>query len=262
VFFEMPFRHPDNDDPVDDGPLSLEPHEDDEPSHRPPSPASGDAVCPNCGKPREDVHALVCLHCGYDMKTLRVVRTQTGEVEVSDEEDEEAADKGPPLADGMGPQWLPLAVLIPCAAIMLFAYFAGARGLFPALDPAAESVAFGERLVGLGRFLVRIGLLTGCGFAAIWILAWMLGRRLGDPRQAAMRVLTMIVSMRLIALIDLASRQTEWMLETVLQAGAFLGLAFLLFGLRPREVVTWGLLMIAVFGSFWIVSWLGMWAMA
>jgi hypothetical protein len=41
-------------------------------------------LCPNCSKPLPDKNSLVCLECGYDIKTNQKVRTRLGTVEVEE----------------------------------------------------------------------------------------------------------------------------------------------------------------------------------
>jgi len=55
---------------------------DDEPDPEPPAESShikGLDVCPNCASPLGGVDAVVCLRCGFDMKTLKVIKVETGE---------------------------------------------------------------------------------------------------------------------------------------------------------------------------------------
>ncbi|MCZ6445243.1 MAG: hypothetical protein O6758_03555, partial [Planctomycetota bacterium] len=54
-------------------------------------------TCPNCGASMAATDTLLCLRCGFDLKTLKVIKTVTGEaakVEQLEQEDEEA----PPIS--------------------------------------------------------------------------------------------------------------------------------------------------------------------
>ncbi|MFG0257943.1 MAG: hypothetical protein ACF8GE_08595 [Phycisphaerales bacterium JB043] len=41
-------------------------------------------LCPNCAKPLPDRDTLVCLECGYDIKTNKKVSTRLGQVEIEE----------------------------------------------------------------------------------------------------------------------------------------------------------------------------------
>ena len=60
------------------------------------APRLADLKCPNCGAERDDEHELLCLRCGYNMVTLKVEKTKTGDAEVVPEEGEDGEPREAP----------------------------------------------------------------------------------------------------------------------------------------------------------------------
>jgi hypothetical protein len=222
-------------------------------------------VCPNCGAPMRTADTLVCMRCGFDLKTMTVVETETGEVDA-----EPQVEPAVPLVKryAMEP-WLPLSLAAVAALMLIVGYLAGAPGLFPALQATMTGEAAGaspavtidlaDRMLGVARFPVRLGLWALCGLGAVAAAAWVFGRPLGNVPLAFWRVLAAAAVARLAGLIDLTSRPLEWFVEAVIQTGVFFLLVMGLFRLRPRDAGTIVGLTIVVFvilyGIARLVTW-------
>lgn len=236
-------------------PLPVEPEEADaehvaappppaRPSEAPPKPPErrGEAsasiraldVCPNCASPLSGPDAVVCLRCGFDLKSLKVIKTAKGTKEVVPEQDDEAAEAPPLVTPGAGDLWAPAAIAIASLLLLCFGYMAGWGGLFGGEDVPG----FGQRAAGLAKMLARTAVWTGAGFGGLWILASMLSARLGDLKLGAVRILAIVSAVSLVAVIGFDSRALEWTLQLVLQAGAFVGLSMALFRLSARDAAT------------------------
>jgi hypothetical protein len=64
-------------------------------------------VCPNCGSPLGGVDVVVCLRCGFDLKSLKVIETETGGTAAPEAEKQEDRVLSEP---GTGDYWLPWAM--------------------------------------------------------------------------------------------------------------------------------------------------------
>jgi len=67
----------------------------------PPAVAALD-VCPNCASPLGGVDIIVCMRCGFDMKSLKVIKTDTKATAKPIEEEEQPILSEP----GTGDYWL------------------------------------------------------------------------------------------------------------------------------------------------------------
>ncbi len=217
-------------EPEDEGPESPPPAS---PSSATPREKSVHAldICPNCGAPMRGRDSLVCLRCGYDLKTMRVVKTKTGETTVADEPDE-PDEPAPPLAQPGGPGWLPTALLAAGLFVMAVATLAGWRGLFPA---AEEAIPFGERLQGLVRLPVVLAVWTTCVMTGLTVVAWLNQRALGDLPLALGRAAGISAVAMTVMLLRLPWRFGEVAAECVAATIAILALTFLVFRLTPRD---------------------------
>jgi hypothetical protein len=213
-------------------------------------------VCPSCGASMRGSEALVCLRCGFDLKTMRQIKTETGEVAPADN------DLLPPIVrPGMGNVWLPATVAAICGGFLAVCYLAGVRGLYA--DVSAE-ISVGERLVALLRFAVLVGMWAACGLGALAFLATLLGMKLvGDLshlRIAAIRMLAIVAAARLVTLINLATNSYESFVEAVLQLAIFIGLSIVFFRLNPRDGATLGGTALVLFMLLWCAAWAVVWA--
>jgi hypothetical protein len=188
-------------------------------------------VCPNCGSPLGGVDVVVCLRCGFDMKSLKVIATDTKGTVAAEPDEEER----PVLSElGTGDYWLPWAMTGAGLGLLVIGYLWGAGGLFG----GEEAVGFGAKAVGLLKMLIRTAVLAASGFGGLYVLTHMLNARLGDARLAAVRMLGITSAIGLLAFFDLESGAAEWTVETVTQALGYLGLSMLLFRLSARDAAT------------------------
>jgi hypothetical protein len=195
----------------------------------PPAVAALD-VCPNCGSPLGGVDIVVCMRCGFDMKALKVIETNTKGTAKPSEEEEQAVLSEP----GTGDYWLPWAMAGAGLGLLAIGYLWGAGGLFA----GEEAVGFGTRAVGLLKMLVKTAVLALAGFGGLHALTHMLNARLGDAKLAAVRMLGITAAIGLLAFFSLPSAAAEWTVESVTQAMAYLGLTMLLFRLSIRDAAT------------------------
>ncbi len=213
-------------------------------------------TCPNCGASMAGSDTLLCLRCGFDLKTLKVIKTVTGEtakVEQDEQEDEEA----PPIsAPGRGELWLPGAVAIASLLILSIGYLSAAGGLFA----DGEEISVGERLVGVLKLLVGTAVLSLSGLGGLFVMATILQRPLGDVKLAAVRMLGIVAAIALLRFMNVESAAWERTFEFVSQAVAFIGLAMAMFRLGVRDAATvLGVTVLAVVGLL-MVSQLVLWA--
>lgn len=212
-------------------------------------------VCPNCGASMRGADELVCMRCGFDLKTMRVLETRKGEVEIDEEAERDAAL--PPLSpNGRGDLWLPGVVAGVSILVLVIAYAGGVSTLFP----GAETPAFGERFVAIVQLLVRLAVWSGCGLGALWATARLVNQQpLGDLRIAAVRVLAAVAAINLVRFIGLERDSWEQGLELVLQAGLFPFALVALFGIGLRDAAVTAVTAIAALLAMvlapLIVSW-------
>jgi hypothetical protein len=257
-----------------DGTIPLE--ESESPQRTPPShkPGRAEALpiesaepdgesepCPQCGAPMRS-NDLVCIRCGYDLAHLEQKKTKVEPVEEVESALEEEAERGVLIRRTRFDLWLPATMAIVSGVILMIGYLAAAHGLYPRL--AAEIVAameegravpritWGMRLEAVGRFVVLVGLLTGCGMAGLFLLAQALQRALGELGIAALRMLGIVTTMRLVTFIDLRWQQAEFLLEAALQAAAFVALCMALYNLKPRDAGMLGVFALMALLALWI----------
>ncbi len=188
-------------------------------------------ICPKCLAPLPGKDSLVCLRCGFDLKSLKVISTAVGVTdETDDEEDEEA---GPVVRPGRGGVSLPAAVAGIAGLLLVLGHLFGVRGLFPGIEP--EAVTASVRFMELLRFAVRFGVFAGTGLLSLVQLARLLETTLGDVRLAIVRVLAIVATALLVSFIHIQFRGLEWTIEAVLGAGLFLVLSVVWFSLSWRD---------------------------
>jgi hypothetical protein len=224
-------------------------------------------LCPSCGANMPGPNELVCLRCGFDLKTMKKVRTVTGETEVSDEEADAGESSGEHKraisAPGKGDLWLPGAMAGIAGLILIIAYLSGWPGLFAAGKVSAEGVvAGGDRFLGLLRLVVMAGMMTGCGVAALAFVAHLLGMKLGDLKLTAIRMVGIVLTMQLVTLLDFNSRVLEWLVEAVGQVGVFTGLSLAFFRISPRDLLQLAAAGVIIFLLLWLGGNVIVWATA
>lgn len=209
---------------------------------------------------------LVCLRCGFDLKTMKKVRTVTGEVDAAEEEtDGEVSSefKSAISAPGKGDLWLPAAMAGIAGLMLVIAYLSGWPGLFAANKVPAEGVvAAGDRFLGLLRLVVFVGMMTGCGVAALAFVAHLLGMKLGDLKLTAIRMIGIVATMQLVSLLDFPSRMLEWLVEAVGQVGVFASLSLAFFRINTRDLPQLAAAGVIIFLLLWLGGNVIVWATA
>ena len=250
---------PDDDDDGEDEaaePLEAEAREP-EPAAPEPSAIKALDVCPNCGSPLGDVDVVVCMRCGFDLKSLKVIETAKGEVVVP-----AAPEEVPPLVKpGPGDPWMPVGLAAAGLGVLAFGYLSGAGGLVDTGgDSGGDTAGVGARFSGLLRMLVWTGVLTVSGLGGLYFQAHVLKTRLGDVKTAAIRMLGIVSAIGLITFFAADNPSLEWTVEAVTQALAFLALSVALFRFSVRDAATlMGITLVAVV-SLLLVSALVLWA--
>lgn len=218
--------------------------------------------CPNCGAPMPEADALVCLQCGYDLKQLRITRTNVG-VEETDNAADDVHSK-PLTRPGRGNQWAGLVLAGVSGMVLLIGYLAGAEGLFPEIAAAADGaveVPWAARGIAVIQFIVLMALLCACGIAGLVLLGQMLQRPIGDLALAATRILGIVITIRLLTFLEVPGpRSLEWVVEGVLQAAAFVGLVIVLFALKPRNAMILGAFALSAFVALWVLARVTLWS--
>jgi hypothetical protein len=221
-------------------------------------------VCPNCGASMRGEDTLVCLRCGFDLKTNRVVQTVTGEVAPEQLEQREAIVK-----PGMGELWLPGIMAALAGIFMLIAYLGGWRGVFTSIDAAiiagehSAEISLSERFGGLLRFIVLTLMWSACAVGGLAFVAQLAGFRfinqLSDLKLAAARMLGITAIARIITILNMHP-SIEWPAEALLQLAAFAGLSILLFRLNPRDGLILAVSTLCLFVALWASAFAVVWA--
>ncbi len=224
-------------------------------------------VCPNCGA-NMATGVVVCLRCGYDLKSLKVLKTVSGgtvdATEPEEAEEAEEAEAQPPLCEaGRGDLWLPASVAVACGLLLAIGYLVGADGLYPATEEAGATPGLGGRFVALIQFLGRMVILAACGFGALAVLARLLERTLGDLKLASVRIVGAVTAARFVTFVDIAVQPLEWLewvVEGLLQVVVFFLLARFLLRLTARDGLVLTVATVVMFVAVWLGAWLVTWA--
>lgn len=204
------------------------------PEARPRSGARALDVCPNCASPLASADAVVCMRCGYDLKSLKVIKTATGGTAAPPPPEPATETTEPLCGPGAGDMWLPAVMAISSLLVLTFGYLSGWGGLFAGED----AVSFGERVAGLFKMAARTAVWTVAGSGALFVVANILKRPVGDLRLGVTRLLAIVCAVSLISVIDFGPPALELTLQLTLQAGGFVGLAIALSRLQPRDAAT------------------------
>lgn len=183
-------------------------------------------VCPNCGKAMGKTRNLICLKCGFDLKTMKVIETKTGETTVEEVEAENEKPK-PVSRRGRGDLWLPGGLAGFSTVFMLIGYAIGAAGLFP-----------GESVRRIQGFFQEMGLLviwSVCGLGGVYCFARLQERPMGHWQLVVTRVVGIVCTMRLATFFDVTTGSVEWTLEAILQIGIVTLTSIFFFRLKPRD---------------------------
>ena len=224
-----------------------------EPTPEPPEPPEPSAikaldVCPNCGSNMGGADAVVCLRCGFDLKSLKVIKVETGETDKPSEPESEPEDEVSPLCEpGAADPGLPMAMAVGGLGLLALGYLMAAAGLVEAVED--ETAGLFARLGGLIKMLVRTGALSLAGLGGLSVLAHMLNTRIGNVKVAAVRMLGIFALIGLLTFYNADNQTLEWTIELVCQALAFIGLATVMFRLTVRDAAAlMGLTAFAVIG--------------
>ena len=197
-------------------------------------------VCPNCGAPMPNTGEVLCMRCGFDLKTMKQVKVETGVVEVPPEgslPEEIPPDQRKPLVvPGRGGIRAPLIVAAASGVILLLAYMIGVRGVF--LPNPEGDITFGMRMLGIVRLIVTTGMIAVCGLGSLWFMSFLFSMRMGDWQLAAARMLGIAAAIQLVTLVNFSGNGVEWTVEAILQAALFAALAFAFFGIKPKDAPT------------------------
>ncbi len=212
-------------------------------------------ICPNCGAPMREGNRLVCLRCGFDLKTLQVLKTETGE-QVEEEDDEEDEPPEPLSLPGRGDYMVPGIMAGLSVLLISIGYLVGADSLFnltsddgSAIDPAA-----GDRFGQWGVYLAYLVLGSLCDVSGLFIVARLNERPFGDWRLGILRSVGIIATMLLAKFLDLGGGFPELCVEWILHGGVFVGLSMLFFRLTPRDAATAGLTALLAAFAFWALA--------
>jgi hypothetical protein len=213
-------------------------------------------VCPNCGSPMRGRDTLVCMRCGFDLKTMKVIETKTGATTV---DEDEKAQRPPLVKEGPGDPWLPLVLAIIGAAILLIGCLAGAPGLFPHVratlaEGATLVISWDERWGAAARFPILILLWTMCGFGSLIAGAWLFGRPMGNVGLGALRMLGIVAIAHCVSFISFSWRLGEFLVESLLAAAVFFILTTLLFRVKPRDAATILVVTIVLFLALFVIG--------
>lgn len=203
-------------------------------------PRPFDEPCPNCGAPMRDADQIVCLRCGFDMKSLKAGQTRIEQPSERDDDDDDDTDAeaallcDPALRGGMGGWKVPIVLAGLAATLIIIGYLAGASGLYAEPDPS-----WGRRLATALRYVLFTGASTICGVIALYVVAHIDGQRLGDEKLAAARVLSMITLATLVMFVNFGMPSVEFSIEFVLAAAVLYGMSLLYFNVDFQTAGMW-----------------------
>lgn len=282
---EAPHEHlpPESDHPGDtpESRIELEPLEEDrfsklnhgDPLEHPPHVQDLD-VCPNCGASLAGESTVVCLRCGFDLRTLRAIETEAVSgsaddvaVDSADEPDEPDEPVAPTGRLRVSLSWV-IAGL--AGALLIAGLLAGVQALFPDVAPVAVGegeqarsvIPWSARWIGALQFIATTVVWFGCAIAALVLFARLAERPIGTLIAAAAHTLAIVTAMQLSRFWDVPVRSLEWTTETATAVLVFLGLSLALLNVSRRDVLTYALITSLMFICLFFGSRVITWAMA
>jgi len=216
-------------------------------------PAPNDLdVCPNCTAPMPNPDQLVCMRCGFDLRGMRVIETESTVEDVDPEPPSRREDDI--LRSGIPDSWLPPTLTIVPVIILLAFALGGWPGLFPAFEAAQEAIGDGlnesarerwtlpavpwtERGLAVLQLILGFIVWIGCATVGVLITAPLMGFGAADLRHVVQRVMAMVACAHLVLLLDLP-RIAETVIELLLGLVLFTLLALLFFRMKPRDAGT------------------------
>lgn len=227
-------------------------------------------VCPNCGASMGNTGEVLCMRCGFDLKTMKQVKVQTGVVEVPAEgvvtgPDGTVIDQRKPMVEpGMGNLTAPLGIAAAVGAAMLIAYMLGVRALFPPVVNAQGEVVvnapitIGMRFLGVLEMIVSVAMLTACGLGALRFLSFLLSQRIGDWKLAAARMLGIVAILQIALFINMSTYSYERMTEFIVQGAIFSGLSIVFLRVKPKDAPT----LLGSLVCLYLIVWFGSWVIS
>lgn len=219
-------------------------------SSRPSLLVSRPENCPNCGQPLPDDESIVCVKCGYDLRSTEIRATTVGKPV-------EQEPPPPPLTRERISWKVTLAVAGGALFVMVVAYLSGVTGLFPrenglflgesgerfeAVRPLPSARLFGM-MTYIGQRMIFAASLAG----AVLVQAHLRGLPAGNRRSMVAHSAAIASVSGLLLLTALPHPGVESGLELIGQ-GAVAALGYMtLFRFRPADaVVTLGIAVLGV----------------
>ncbi len=190
--------------------------------------------CPNCGVPMPDPDAVVCLNCGYDQVSNKIIKPKVGTVEVEEPDDPAAKFFVKPGRLGWQAPTIAGLVLIVAAAAL-----SGAHAEQRAIGHAIATLLYGPVYAGLG-------------VAAVMLTAFFMEQKIGRLEHAVGRML-LAVGLAGVCWHGAFLLEVPNALRFFIGAGAGAGLYYLVIWLLFRlDRVVAGLLM-ALHAAVWLI---------
>lgn len=213
-------------------------------------------ICPNCGAPMREGNRIVCLRCGFDLKTLQVLKTETGEQVELDEEEEEDEPPEPLSLPGRGDYLVPGIMAGLSVLLISIGYLASADGLFHLKSPDGSPIdpAAADRFAQWGVYLAQFVLGSLCALTGLFIVARLNETRFGEWRLGMVRTVGIVATVWLAKFLDLGGGFFELSVEWILHSGIFVGLSMLFFRLTLRDAATAWLTALLAALAFWALA--------
>ena len=202
------------------------------------SSAQRSESCQNCGAPRPEKEAMICISCGYDIKKNKVLGARTGIMDAPEEDDQL------PIVSGKGMHlWLITSGL--CLLVLIAALLMGWGSLFDRSDGlfvsaggeyTLESPRYMTRLLGIIRLLVGGITLVLMGGLAVKFTATVHQRPAGEWPPIFARLSSVVAISGLALLIPLSPMWLEWIIQTLIGCGLAIGGSFVLIGLKGTQL--------------------------
>lgn len=162
-----------------------------------------------------------------------------------------------------GDPWGPRVLAILALGVLVVAWLAGLHALTPEIvaDEFGDlaPVSWGRRFAGLLRLPLLVGFWTVCAYAAVFMVATLRERPIGDALRLGERLLAATLLARLTTFIDVSNQGMERSIEIITQLGVFwlVLLALLRVNWRDAAIVLGltGAVFFAVVGASYVIQW-------
>ena len=249
-------------------PIELEPEHESQPEPKSTTISDLD-VCPSCGAALPGAEDVVCMRCGYDLRTLRPLETKAT---VETESSSDKSPTGEPVVASDRMRVLLSGVLIAASWTgLLIGYMLGVQALMPGAElkqvgegeAMREIIPAGVRLVSVLKVLVLTGTWVVCATAGLAMFARLVERPFGELRAGLLHLVAIASTMQLVRYIGgIPARSVEWTLEIIAQIVIFFGFSLLLLKLSRRDVLTFALITVIVVLCLFFGSHVLAWAMS